>query len=93
MLRNVPVAATDGRFANINMNSQTVTIKVLGKDVSTGFFGGKTYTVVVQNETLNHGNAVAVEVPIEQYFQLNEGKSYNITMYSSDGQTWYFRKP
>lgn len=71
--------------------SRSTKIKVVGKEISKGFFGGKKYIVIVTVA----GNAsplpVAVKVPIEQYYYFQEGSEYNITMYQHSDGLWYFQ--
>lgn len=72
------------------MKTISVEVEVLGKDCSRGFFGKK-YTVVVQSDQMNNGNAVEQTVPFAQYCQLQIGETYTITMYQHYDGLWYFQ--
>ena len=66
-------------------------IKVLGKEIDRGFFGGKKHKVIVDIAGRVGGQPHVITVPIEQYYQFQEGKEYNITMYQYPDGLWYFQ--
>lgn len=73
------------------ITTRTAKIKIVGKETSKGFFGGKTYTIIVTVEGKTDPLPVAVNVPIGQYYSLVEGKEYNITMYQHSDGRWHFK--
>jgi len=71
--------------------TRSTRIKVIGKETSRGFFGGKKYTVIITVIGNKSPLPVAVPVPIEQYYHFQEGLEYNITMYQHSDGLWYFQ--
>lgn len=71
------------------MYSREFTGKVLGKteEVKGLIFKSKVYKIAV---LLNNEISTTREVPFHQYCLLENGKEYLFTMYSCDGETWYF---